>query len=82
MNRIIRGERPPEPIFSDTRGYTAEMWETTTRCWKQEPAERPTVGDMLYELKAAVGQWNLSPPYDWTQAPSAESGLLTGDTVI
>lgn len=73
MLDIIGGKRPPKPALSKTRGYTEELWKMTTLCWREKPAERPTVEDMLGGLEAAAKQWNLkhgglstlSPPDGW-----------------
>jgi len=57
MISILRGKRPKKPIFDTTRGYTEELWEMTTSCWKQGPTDRPTVDSVLAALKNAAGQW-------------------------
>ena len=57
MVHIIRGESPKKPIFSTTRGYTQELWDTTTSCWDVEPNKRPTVDRVLSALIIAAERW-------------------------
>ena len=57
MFYIIEGGRPNKPEFKITRGYTKELWEMTTRCWKQDPIERPTVDEVLEALRIAAELW-------------------------
>jgi len=54
---ILEGVRPKAPIFVATRGYTEELWEMTTSCWKEDPSERPTVDYVLAALSSAAEQW-------------------------
>ena len=56
MLSILQGVRPMAPIFAMTRGYTKELWQMTTSCWKENPSERPTVDDILSAL-GATEQW-------------------------
>ena len=76
MLRIIDGVRPLKPIFVITRGYTEDLWELTTRCWNQDPFERPTVDRVLDGLEPAAEQWKprlpLSPQDDLSPTLSAE----------
>jgi hypothetical protein len=57
MLDIVEGRRPPKPNFSNTRGYTQELWEMTTHCWEGEPAERPTVDCVSESLRIAAELW-------------------------
>ena len=54
---ILKGQRPQEPIFDTTRGYTRELWEMTTSCWKEDPSGRPTADYVLGVLRSAAEQW-------------------------
>ena len=74
MFNIIEGVRPKKPIFVITRGYTEVLWEMTTRCWIEDPNERPTVDSILDALGVAAEQWKprhgglstQSPQDDWS----------------
>jgi len=57
MSYIIEGVRPNKPKFNITRGYTEELWGMTTRCWKEDSVERPTVDEVLEVLRVAAEQW-------------------------
>ena len=71
---IVEGVRPGKPIFAITRGYTEDLWEMTTCCWKQDPTGRPIVDYILGALEVAAEQWKprhgglsaLSPHDDWS----------------
>jgi len=39
-----------------TRGYTEELWQLTTSCWKVNPNERPTVEYVLAALRSSAEQ--------------------------
>jgi len=49
---IQRGERPARPLDPDivVRGLDDRLWDLLTRCWKADPAERPTIEEVLREL--------------------------------
>ena len=76
MYNILQGVRPKAPIFALTRGYTTELWEVTTSCWKVDPSERPTVDYVLAALRSSAEQRQpqhgeisaLSPMNDRSQA--------------
>ena len=34
----LKGVRPKSPKFATTCGYTEELWEMTTSCWKEDPS--------------------------------------------
>ena len=54
---ILQGVLPKEPVFAATRGYTKELWQLSTSCWRMDPNERPTVDHVLATLRSAAGQW-------------------------
>ncbi|KAF9647362.1 kinase-like protein [Thelephora ganbajun] len=54
---IIRGTRPSKPAFAISRGYTEGLWDLTIACWRQDPAERPTITNILGSLGNAALQW-------------------------
>ena len=54
---ILQGVLPKEPVFAVTRGYTRELWQLSTSCWRMDPSERPTVDRVLATLRSAARQW-------------------------
>ena len=78
---ILDGVRPKAPIFVATRGYTKELWEVTTSCWKEDPSERPTVDHVLAALRSAAEQWKprhgelvtLPPQDNWSPTLTEKS---------
>ena len=70
MISILKGTRPVKPTFDTTRGYTEELWEMTTSCWKDDPRDRPTVDYVLDLLGSAAEQWESE--YGWIDSPSPE----------
>ena len=87
MYSILQGVRPKAPAFVVTRGYTEELWELTTICWREDSNERPTVDYVLTVLKSSAEQRKpnheeisiLSPMDDPDSpiAPEDESGPVT-----
>ena len=69
------GVRPKKPNFVISRGYTEELWEMTTSCWKEKPTERPNVGEVLDVLKIAAEHWEPQNGVDWSPTLCAESDL-------
>ena len=55
--QIIKGTMPKKPDFTTSRGYTEEIWELTTTCWRQDPTKRPTVDKLLESLSYGALQW-------------------------
>ena len=55
-----------------TRGYTEELWEMTTLCWREDPSDRPTVDHVLAALRSAAEEWK--PKH---RAPGTLSPALT-----
>ena len=75
MVSILKGMRPKKPMFDDTRGYTEELWELTTSCWKNDPSDRPTVDHVLDILRSAARRWeseeiDISSPRDGRSSTS------------
>ena len=75
MFRAARGERPTEPDFTITRGYTQELWDMGMLCWDTDPVKRPTVDDVLNTLEIAAGRWR--PKHDELQPLSPHDGRGT-----
>ena len=66
---ILQGVRPKKPIFVITRGYTEELWQMTTTCWEEDPANRPAIDVILGKLNSAAEQWKPKPKYE-SSSPS------------
>ena len=49
--KIIRGERPARPQGAQELGLTDSIWGITCRCWRQVPAHRPTVTEVVGILR-------------------------------
>ena len=45
------GERPDRPQEAQELGLTDSMWEMTVRCWHQDPAQRPTMTEVIELLR-------------------------------
>ena len=45
------GERPVRPQEGQELGLTDSMWDTTVRCWNQDPAQRPTMAEVVELLR-------------------------------
>ena len=80
LAHILKGERPEKPDFDTTLGYTEELWEMTTSCWKEDPGDRPTVDCVLGTFKSAAERWETeheeidtpSPRHGWNSTPLTE----------
>lgn len=82
---VLQGVLPKEPDFAVTRGYTKELWQLSTSCWRMDPSERPAVDRVLATLKSATGQWKPKQgetvasvsPWDGWSSLMEESDLPT-----
>jgi len=45
------GERPTRPQEAQELGMTDSMWDMTVRCWHQDPAQRPTMTEVIERLR-------------------------------
>jgi len=68
---MYKGERPEKPNFDATLGYTEELWEMTTSCWKEDPGDRPTVDCVLETFKSAAEWWETEHEEIDTPSPQA-----------
>ena len=52
--RMLKGERPrrPEGSIYTERGLDDSLWHLLQRCWRAEPAERPSIQEALDALPA------------------------------
>ena len=49
--KIIGAERPARPQEARELGLTDSMWDMTVRCWCQDPAQRPTMTEVIRLLR-------------------------------
>ena len=49
--KIMDGERPTRPQEAHELGLTDSMWGMTVRCWHQDPAQRPTMTEVIELLR-------------------------------
>ncbi|KDQ08816.1 hypothetical protein BOTBODRAFT_118116, partial [Botryobasidium botryosum FD-172 SS1] len=56
FNMVLDGKLPEHPLDKDvaTRGLDDRMWELMTTCWSVDPTKRPSAGDILSHLAAAL----------------------------
>jgi len=55
--KIISGERPARPQEAQELGLTDSVWDMALRCWRQDPADRPTVTEVVRLLR----EWSVFP---------------------
>ena len=51
LSKIVDGERPARPQEAQELGLTDSMWDMTVRCWHQDPAQRPTMTEVVELLR-------------------------------
>jgi len=49
------GERPARPQEARERGLTNSVWDVTVRYWYQDPAQRPT----MMEVVGIAREWSV-----------------------
>ena len=49
----MSGDRPARPQEVQGLGLTDSIWDTTVRCWHQDPVQRP----MMTEVVGLVREW-------------------------
>jgi len=49
--KIMGGERPARPQKAQELGLTDLVWNMTCKCWRQDPARRPTVTEVVGLLR-------------------------------
>ena len=55
-HQISKGERPELPQYTKDNGLTPQLREFVQKCWDQDPAERPTIDEVVATWKALVGE--------------------------
>ena len=52
--RIVKGIRPLRPEGSQGLGFSDDVWEMVSRCWQQEPGQRPKISEVQACFRKAV----------------------------
>jgi len=55
-HRILKGERPELPQYTEVNGLTPQLREFVQRCWHQDPTKRPTIYEVVATWKALGGE--------------------------
>jgi len=53
-SRIIDGERPARPQEAQEIGLKDSIWNMTVRCWHKDPAQRPTMTEVIGLLRESL----------------------------
>ena len=53
------GERPARPQGVQGLGLTDSMWDMTVRCWYQDPAQRPTMTEVVGLLRKLLASLSI-----------------------
>ena len=59
ISKIITGDRPDRPQEPD---LTDLMWDTTIRCWDEDPIQRPTMTRVVGILREWLVSFLLTEP--------------------
>ena len=51
ISKIMDDERPARPQEAQTLGLTDSVWDMTVRCWHKDPAQRPTMAEVIELLR-------------------------------
>ena len=62
VSKIMEGERPDRPNEQD---LTDSVWDTTVRCWQEDPVLRPR----MKEVAATLREWCVFPSLCTTLKP-------------
>ncbi|KAH8103117.1 kinase-like domain-containing protein [Cristinia sonorae] len=54
MRRVLRGMRPARPSLPSSPEMTDRIWQITNRCWDQDFAKRPHIGEVCGWLAEAI----------------------------
>ena len=47
LRKVLNGERPERPQGEAGKLFTADLWNVVERCWRTDPSERASAGDVL-----------------------------------
>ncbi|KAI0081482.1 kinase-like protein [Panus rudis PR-1116 ss-1] len=53
--RVLHGEHPKRPTADTGRAMSDDLWNLVSRCWSEEPLERPTMSLIVAELASFDG---------------------------
>ena len=67
--QILRGARPKLPQYTEDNGFTPQLRELVEKCWSQDPAERPTIDEVVATWKLSDDQNNGGIVPDTTAPP-------------
>lgn len=74
ITRIVKGP-PDRPAAQSTCDrLTDAWWSICTRCWKQDPAKRPSLSDILADIERAIS--TIEPHSSGCRSPSPTVGLI------
>ena len=77
-SKILAGKRPARPGKARELGLTDWVWDITVRCWRQDPAQRPTMREVVRLLR----EWPVFSLSPWNRhrdvPPAAIVWLLCG----
>ncbi|KAJ7588095.1 kinase-like domain-containing protein [Mycena floridula] len=62
---IVRGVRPTRPELPELND---DIWSLIQDCWKMDPNDRPTAGQMVKRLSAAGIQWTSGIDSEWNES--------------
>ena len=60
-SEIIDGRRPARPQEAQRLGLTDSVWDMTDRCWRHDPAQRPTMRKVVRLLR----EWPVFSLFHW-----------------
>ena len=64
IKKVLEGERPEKPKGKEGAPFTNDLWKILELCWKQRPAERTNVKDVLACLEGISSLPRSSPDAD------------------
>ena len=72
------GERPDCPWEGPERGLAGSVWDVAAHCWHQDPAQRPTMAEVVRVLREWL-VFSLSPRNEHhNMLPAATGWWLLG----
>ncbi|KAF9789478.1 kinase-like domain-containing protein [Thelephora terrestris] len=75
MTNLVFVRRPCLPEDAEERGLTTEVWNCIEKCWRQEPAERATISEVIARLSPTTRAESVT-----LHASESSIGGATGST--